>query len=140
MKQIIYKGKIDGEFNGFDDNRLFEMANGTFWIQSDYHYWYHYAYRPDVLITEDGGRYSLSVAGQSITVSKIDNVIKSRIDHEIAERNAQPTYKLINGQTWQQTTNVCLNINGNRPEVTIYPVNGSFTMFVLGKEVKVQRM
>ena len=32
MKKIIYQGRIDGDFEGFDDGMLFETMDGQFWI------------------------------------------------------------------------------------------------------------
>ena len=62
---VVYQGKIDSDFEGFDDSVIFKMANGTYWIQAQYYYWYHYAYRPDALITEENGHFMLTVAEQS---------------------------------------------------------------------------
>ena len=50
MSQIIFRGKIDSDFEGFDDNAIFKMSDGSYWVQSQYAYWYHYAYRPDAII------------------------------------------------------------------------------------------
>lgn len=42
--------QTDDDFNGWDDQVIYKMANGQIWQQSNYHYHYHYAYRPNVTI------------------------------------------------------------------------------------------
>ena len=68
MSKVVYRGQLDDEFEGFDDEQIFKMSNGTYWIQAHYKYWYHYAYRPNVIITEENGRYYLSVSNEKIEV------------------------------------------------------------------------
>lgn len=140
MARIIYKGKIDGEFEGFDGEKLFKMANGTYWIQGQYRYWYHYAYRPDALITEEGGRYILTVEGQSIPVTRINGVIESYIEGEFKGWDGKSTYKLVNGQMWEQVAYKYEYKYAYRPEVMIYSTGGSYIMHVQGTEAKVRRV
>jgi len=137
--RIIYKGKIDGEFTGFDDHKLFKMANGTYWIQNQYRYWYHYIYRPDVEITEELGRYILKVEGQSIPIIRID-VIESYIDGEFKGWDGKSIYKLGNGQTWQQSSYKYEYKYAYRPEAIIYSANGSYIMSVDGTEAEVRKI
>jgi hypothetical protein len=42
--------QIDGDFNGWDDEVIYKMANGEIWQQRNYHYHYHYTYEPRVII------------------------------------------------------------------------------------------
>lgn len=140
MAHVIYNGNIDDEFEGFDGDKLFKMADGTFWVQDQYRYWYHYAYRPGAIITEKSGRYILTVAGQSIHVTRIYDVIESRIDGEFRGWDGKSTYKLINGQTWQQTTYKYEYKYAYRPEVMIYSTGGSYIMHVDGTEANVRQV
>jgi hypothetical protein len=41
---------IDGDFNGWDDELIYKMDDGSIWQQANYHYHYHYTYHPSVLI------------------------------------------------------------------------------------------
>lgn len=41
---------IDGDFNGWDQETLYKMDDGSIWQQSSYHYHYHYTYHPSVTI------------------------------------------------------------------------------------------
>lgn len=70
MAKIVYEGKIDGKFNGFDEEAIFKMQNGDEWVQAEYKYWYHYDYCPVAIISEENGRYILTVQGQSVPVQK----------------------------------------------------------------------
>jgi hypothetical protein len=58
----MIRSRVDGEFNGWEGDTVVKLENGQVWQQSEYWYHYHYAYMPDVTITNDGG-YKMSVAG-----------------------------------------------------------------------------
>ena len=47
-KTLIFQAQVDGEFTGWDGDTLFKLSNGTYWLQAEYNYWYHYAYCPYV--------------------------------------------------------------------------------------------
>ncbi|MFH1079274.1 MAG: hypothetical protein V1766_03255 [Pseudomonadota bacterium] len=140
MGNVTYEGKIDGEFEGFDDEVLFKMINGTYWIQSQYKYWYHYAYSPDVTITVENGEYILTVAGNSVPVRRISGVIESRIDGEFRGWEGDTTYKLQNGQTWQQTTYKYTYKYAYSPEAIIYEAGGGYKMLVAGTSANVRHI
>lgn len=59
----VIETKIDGEFEGWDGETIFKLANGQIWQQDSYDYAYHYAYSPDVLIYYISGRYKMRVEG-----------------------------------------------------------------------------
>jgi hypothetical protein len=140
LGNIVYKGKIDDDFEGFDDNVIFKMANGSYWIQTQYHYWYHYAYRPDALITEESGRCMLTVAGHSIPVRRLSTVIESQIDGEFTGWDGKKQYKLLNGQIWKQVEYKYEYKYAYRPEAIVYDVGGEFKMSVEGTTVSVRRI
>ncbi len=41
---------VKGDFEGWDDDTIYAMQDGSVWQQSGYHYHYHYAFEPNVLI------------------------------------------------------------------------------------------
>src|SRR5260370_30591929 len=41
---------IRGDYNGWDDEVIYKMDDGSIWEQANYHYHYHYAYHPSVII------------------------------------------------------------------------------------------
>lgn len=58
----MIKSQVDGEFSGWEGDTLVKLVNGQVWQQTEYWYHYHYAYRPGVTITTEGG-YKMSVEG-----------------------------------------------------------------------------
>ena len=140
MSRVIYEGKIDGEFEGFDDEVIFKMANGTYWIQDQYKYWYHYAYNPEATITEESGRYILSVAGKSIPVRRASNVIESRIDGEFKGWEGETVYKLVNGQEWQQSSYKYQYKYSYTPQVIVYEAGSGYKMLVAGTTANVRKI
>lgn len=61
IMRILYKGNIESDFEGFNENAIFKMTDGTYWLQSQYVYWYHYAYMPTAVIIQENGRTILTV-------------------------------------------------------------------------------
>jgi hypothetical protein len=57
------KTNIDGAFNGWEGDTIFQMMDGSIWKQSSYDYTYHYAYNPEVLIYRKNGGYHMRVKG-----------------------------------------------------------------------------
>ena len=69
MPRSEVKSEIDGEFNGWNGDSVFQLTNGQVWQQATYACEYHYAYRPNVLIapSNDGG-WVMQVEGMSSTL------------------------------------------------------------------------
>lgn len=71
IEQIeAYETRIDGEFDGFDDGKIFYLQNGTVWKQKKFKYWYRYAYSPRCLLYYYNG-WKLNVLGKTIDVERI---------------------------------------------------------------------
>ena len=64
----LIESQIDGTFEGWTGETLFLLTNGQVWQQSRYDYYYHYAFRPRVMIVRSGSRYIMSVERVSRTV------------------------------------------------------------------------
>lgn len=140
MPEIVYEGKIDGEFEGFNDEVLFKMKNGTWWIQAQYKYWYHYAYSPDVVITDMNGEYLLMVSNNCVPVRRVATVIESGIDGEFKGWEGDTIYQLQNGQRWQQSTYKYTYKYSYRPQVIVYDAGGGYKMQVMGTTANVRRI
>jgi hypothetical protein len=69
----VIESKVNGAFNGWDGETVLKLMNGQIWKQSAYHYEYHYAYMPDVLIYKSGTRYKMLVDGtdEAVYVERI---------------------------------------------------------------------
>lgn len=59
----IVESKIDGEFQGWEGETVFQLANGQIWQQADFAFAYHYSYSPDVLIVRLNGQFFMQVEG-----------------------------------------------------------------------------
>lgn len=60
--------QVDGEFNGWEGETIVKLMNGQIWQQTEYHYEYHYAYMPKVLVYPSGGGFKMQVDGTSQAV------------------------------------------------------------------------
>ena len=65
----VIESKVNGTFNGWDGETVVKLMNGQIWKQSAYHYEYHYAYMPKVLIYKSDTRYKMLVDGTDEAVS-----------------------------------------------------------------------
>jgi len=59
----VVETQVDGEFNGWEGETIVKLMNGQIWQQTEYHYEYHYAYMPSVLVYPSGGGYKMKVDG-----------------------------------------------------------------------------
>ncbi|MAM69866.1 MAG: hypothetical protein CMP91_01805 [Gammaproteobacteria bacterium] len=141
-ENILIVSQIDGDFEGFDDEVLFKLMNGTYWIQDEYQYWYHYAYCPAIEILNIGGRPNLRVRGQevSVPVRQIDDVIESQINGEFSGWEGETEYELTNGQVWKQSSYSYEYTYSYMPEVLIYSAGGGYRMQVEGTSAEVTRI
>jgi hypothetical protein len=139
VSEVIYQGRLAGSFYGFDGEMLFQLANGSYWIQAKYKYWYKYKYRPHAVITKVGGQFILTVEGKSIPVRPI-SVLESKIDGEFNGWEGESTYQLTNGQVWQQSRYKYQYKYAYRPDVLIYPSSDGYTMKVADTEAVVRRI
>lgn len=103
----VIESKIDDDFEGWDGETIFKLANGQVWQQASYAYTYHYAYRPDVLVIKTTGGHKMTVDGVSgsIAVKLLSgpDLIESRIDGNFNGWKGATVFKLENGQIWQQS-------------------------------------
>ena len=140
MSKIIFRGKIDSDFEGFDDNAIFKMSDGSYWVQSQYTYWYHYAYRPDAAICREQGRTYLIVADHKVQIERINDVIESRIEGEFRGWSGDTQYKLSNGQIWMQVAYKYQYTYSYCPEVIICNIGGNYICSVAGTQAVVRRI
>jgi hypothetical protein len=57
----VVESEIDGDFEGWEGETIFKLANGQIWQQSKYAYTYHYAYSPDIIIINIDGVWKMKV-------------------------------------------------------------------------------
>jgi len=140
--EVIKTTKIDGGFEGFDDEVLFKLVDGTYFIQDQYKYWYHYSYSPQVNILRSGGRLYLQVVGQSesVPVRQISDVLESQINGDFKGWEGETAYQLTNGQVWKQAIYSYEYTYAYMPEVLIYSAGGGYKIQVEGTSVEVIRV
>ncbi len=68
---LITDSSIEGECEGFDGDRVFDLVNGQKWQQAVYRYKYRYRYRPSVRIWRDG-------SGDYIEIEGMDELVRVR--------------------------------------------------------------
>lgn len=59
----VISSSVNGEFTGFEGEKVFQLLNGQVWQQMDFTYHYHYAYGPQVIIYPAGGGMMMKVDG-----------------------------------------------------------------------------
>ncbi|MBO1223794.1 MAG: hypothetical protein JYX80_05160 [Candidatus Scalindua sediminis] len=140
--EVVLRSQIDGDFEGFDDEVLFKLMDGSYWIQDEYKYWYRYAYCPEALILRKNGRFYIQVDRQSeiVPVQQISGVIESKINGEFKGWEGETTYELLNGQVWQQSSYKYEYKYAYMPEVLIYNPGGGHIMQVAGTSASVRRV
>ena len=123
------ESRIDGTFNGWHGDALFKLLNGQYWIQAEYKYRYKYKYRPRVVISRTGSGYEMEVEGMedSVRVRRAD-VIESQIDGTFNGWSGNTTFKLRNGQVWQQTSYAYWYYYAYCPEIIIYEAGNGYTL------------
>ena len=63
---------IDGNFEGWDGDTVFELCNGQIWQQSSFDFKFSFKFRPSVLIYEDVfGGFRMKVEGIADTISVV---------------------------------------------------------------------
>lgn len=65
----VIESRIDGDFEGWEGDTVVSLTNGQIWKQTEYHYTYHYAYSPRVVIYRSGGSYKMKVDGVERAIS-----------------------------------------------------------------------
>lgn len=70
----VVESRIDGTFEGWDGDTIFQLTNGQIWQQSSFSSLYNYAFSPKVTIYPDAGGYKMHVEG----VSKDIQVVRLR--------------------------------------------------------------
>jgi hypothetical protein len=112
------------------------------WVQSEYAYIYHYAYRPLVWIESDGTNGILNVDGltESIGVVQTQGTY-SRVKGAFEGWTGNTVVELQNGQVWEQDRYYYHYHYAYEPYATVYRHHGTWLMHVNGlpKPAKVRK-
>ena len=139
---VVSDGYINGEFEGWDGETVFEMSDGSFWIQGDYSYRYEYAYNPEAVVFDYNGGYFLKVEdiAELLPVLPLDKVIKSRIDGNFEGFEGETVYKMTNGTIWIQTDGRYKYKYAYSPQVLLYKLDATWKLAVKGITVSVEQL
>lgn len=129
-----------GEFEGFDDDQLFLLDDGSAWLQDRYRYWYHYAYRPTAEIVRRDSRLYIEVCGQSIEVRETSVVAEGTIDGAFKGWHGDTEYTLTNGQIWKQSASKYEYKYAYRPTAIVFESSSGTAMAVEGTTALVRRV
>ena len=67
--EAVFESFIDGDFEGYEHERVFTLLNGQVWEQTEVKFNVHYSYGPRVLIySVDGGGFKMLVNGMKEAV------------------------------------------------------------------------
>jgi hypothetical protein len=140
--EVVLRSQIDGDFEGFDDDLLFKLMDGSYWVQDEYKYWYHYSYCPEALILRKSGRFFIQVDRQPeiVPVRQITDVVESKIDGEFKGWEGETEYRLTNGQVWKQSAYKYEYKYAYMPDVVIFDPGSGPVMQVEGTTAKVRRV
>ena len=138
---LIKQCQLDGDFEGFDDEKIFEMTDGSVYYQSGYKYSYHYSYMPRCQIFKENGRLLLKVEGMDEMVEVEETkAIKSRIVNDFKGWEGETVFELQNGQIWKQDKYKYKYFYAYRPDAKIVRIDNHFIMTVKGNSIRVRQL
>lgn len=135
---VYYEGHICGDFEGFDEGKIFKLDDGSYWRQTEYEYEYDYEYEPPAQIIGEYGCFYLRVKGMKAAVEPIDVIAESQIDGEFTGWDDNKAYKLLNGDVWKQKSYHYEYKYAAYPVAIIIMRYGSYYMLVEGTECEVE--
>ena len=139
--QLVKQGQIEDDFEGFDDEMVFQLTDGSFYYQKNYKYSYHYSYRPNVKFYQNGFTTIMVVDGMNDYVEVVKTSgIESRIISDFNGWSGDTIFELQNGQTWKQDKYQYKYFYAYRPKATIVEIGGRNVMTVKGKSIRVKRI
>lgn len=138
---LIKSGQLEDEFEGFDDQMIFELTDGTVYYQSTYKYNYCYSYRPLVKIYSNGLTKIIVVNGLDDFVEiEETNAIKSKILSDFKGWTGDTIFELQNGQIWKQAQYEYKYFYAYRPDAMVVKIGSHYVMTVNGKSIRVTKI
>lgn len=138
---LVKRGQLEGDFEGFDDEMIFELTDGSVYYQSSYKYNYSFSYRPNVKIYSNGYSKIIVVDGLDDYAEITEtSAIRSKIVSEFTGWSGDTIFELQNGQIWKQDKYKYKYFYAYRPTALIVKVGSHQVMTVKGKSIRVKRI
>lgn len=140
MGKIVYEGKIDGSFYGFDDLAIFKTMDGSYWRQVNFRFWEYITKDPKVVIEDVDGKLMMTVAGETEEVERLEGVEEAEIDGTFDGFNGKRSYTLSDGQKWEEIGYRYKYRRAESPEALIVRYGEATLMYVDGIHARVERV
>jgi len=138
---LIKIGQLENDFEGFDDEMIFELTDGSVYYQSSYKYNYSYSYRPNVKIYSNGYSKIIVVDGLDDYAEITETIsIKSKIVNDFNGWSGDTIFELQNGQIWKQDRYKYKYFYAYQPTAIIIKIGSHYIMTVKGKSIRVKKI
>lgn len=134
---IIFHGYIVGSFDGYEGGNVYELNNGTYWIQMEDYEEYGYSYNPNAVIINYNGTLFISVKGAHKAVHVIPAMMVSRLSDTFDGWDGDTILELDNGSIWRQAEYYYRYYYKYRPKVYIAEYGREILALVEGLRVLV---
>lgn len=133
---ILVQSCIEGNFEGWDGETVFQLCNGQVWIQSSFEFWFHFAFRPQVTIyqTPSGTEMYVDGTDESVLVQQVTDYTRTCIDGDFEGWEGDTVFALCNGEVWMQSEYDYTYSYAYSPDVLIYWDGYGYRMRVDGED------
>ena len=137
-KAMIFRGRLLGDLKGFEDNTVFTLEDGSWWLQVDGFSRQAEASAPEAELWQDGSGYFLRILDSQIRVRPLANAFRDRIEGDFNGWEDCRQYKLACGRTFRQACFGFEYAYAESPEAVVADLDGVTMMFVCGTAMEVK--
>jgi len=127
---------ISGKFRGFGQNRIFNLANDSWWKQTSIESTESSLPSPEVFLwSKNGGDYlGIPQDGETVSAEMLNVLFESTITNTFTGLSYGNEYQLLNGETWLQIGFETAATNVSQPTMMLWVKDGETNMLVRGKQ------
>lgn len=141
---LLEESYIQGSISGSITQGYIFKVSSNFYVINSYTRQRVRTRNPDVKIYQNGTDYKLVIEDfdEPVICKKIKNVIETQISDEFKGWEGETTFKMMNGQKWQQSSYSYMYHYSYMPDVLIYEFKGSWIMKVedVDETIQVKRV
>ncbi len=139
--KLIKKGQLVGDFEGFNESKIFELTDGTVYYQTADKFRYHELPQPTLKIYKNGETQILVPDGLNDYAEVCEtDAIKCKVMNDFRGWSGDTIFELENGEWWKQDEYEFKYFYSYRPEVLIAKVGDSHFLNVKGRRIRVKRL